>query len=397
MLISSWLKSFQKNLQTRPRRIARRSKDNASRQAEHLETRSLLTTPTLVAIRPNVGDILQEAEVRQVSPRELTLQFNPGQVIDVTTLASGIIVERGGNDKLINGLGDVQVTIGYVGIGDHPEEVVVRFAENLPDDVYRITIKGTGVGALKNIGNEVFNGGVDLERNFTLDLGAVVEGVIPQPVLRNKNITIANVAQLTDADQLTITVGGKTTVFEFNDTALANGVSLGNSAVDYTTASSVNAVATTLANQITAAAMGVTATVNPVGSGIVSLVGDSFTPIVVKTLNTATALTVADAGLVQRNDTVVVYFNQDAFNPASAQNPAFYRLYNTGGTLTTADDVLMHPISVTYDAASNSAVLKFASNLPNAIYSLRIGSNTETTDLLPNAIDLQDLTGAVPV
>jgi len=397
MLISSWLKSFQKNLQTRPRRIARRSKDNASRQAEHLETRSLLTTPTLVAIRPNVGDILQEAEVRQVSPRELTLQFNPGQVIDVTTLASGIIVERGGNDKLINGLGDVPVTIGYVGIGDHPEEVVVRFAENLPDDVYRITIKGTGVGALKNIGNEVFNGGVDLERNFTLDLGAVVEGVIPQPVLRNKNITIANVAQLTDADQLTITVGGKTTVFEFNDTALANGVSLGNSAVDYTTASSVNAVATTLANQITAAAMGVTATVNPVGSGIVSLVGDSFTPIVVKTLNTATALTVADAGLVQRNDTVVVYFNQDAFNPASAQNPAFYRLYNTGGTLTTADDVLMHPISVTYDAASNSAVLKFASNLPNAIYSLRIGSNTETTDLLPNAIDLQDLTGAVPV
>ncbi|MCA9012357.1 MAG: DVUA0089 family protein, partial [Planctomycetaceae bacterium] len=129
----------------------------------------------------------------------------------------------------------------------------------------------------------------------------------------------------------------------------------------------------------------------------VSLVGNSFTPAIVKALNAATAVTVADAGLVQRKDTVVVYFNQDALNPASAQNPAFYRLYDTGGTLTTADDLLLHPAAVTYDLASNSAVLKFASDLPTAIYSLRIGSDTESTELLSSAIDLGELTTSVPV
>ena len=386
MMISAWLTAVRNRFQSTqiPKRRAGRSK-NVSESSDTLETRSLLTAPTLVAIRPNVGDILQEAEIRHVAPRELTLQFNPGQVIDATTLATGIVVQRGGNDKLINGVGDVPVTIGYVGIGDHPEEVVVRFAENLPDDVYRITIKGTGTGPLKNAGGEIFANGTDLNRTFTLDLGAVVEGVVPQPVLRNKSITIASVAQLKDADKLTITVGGNTKVFEFNNTALGNGIT-GDFAIDYTVASSANSVAATLAGQINTAAMGVTAT--PLGGGTISLVGDSFTPIAVKSLNTPTAVSVADAGLVQRKDTVVVYFNQDALNAVSAQNPAFYRLYNTGGTLTTDDDVLMHPTTVKYDVASNSAVLKFAADLPTAIYSLRIGSNTEVADVLTSAINL---------
>ncbi|HQZ64975.1 MAG TPA: PPC domain-containing protein, partial [Planctomycetaceae bacterium] len=392
MLISAWLTAVRdrfQSTQVSKRRTGRTKK--VSETSDILETRSLLTAPTLVAIRPNVGDILQEGEIRHVAPRELTLQFNPGQVIDATTLTTGIVVERGGNDKLINGVGDIPVTIGYVGIGDHPEEVVVRFAENLPDDVYRITIKGTGAEPLKNNSGDVFNNGVDVNRNFTLDLGAVVEGVVPQPVLRNKDITIANVAQLIDTDKLTITVGGKTKVFEFNSTG---GVTAGNVAVNYTAAQSANTVASTLAGQINTAAMGVTAT--PTGA-TVSLVGNSFTPNVVKTLTTATSVTVADAGLVQRLDTVVVYFNQDALNPASAQNPAFYRLYNTGGTLATSDDVLMKPTTVTYDVASNSAVLKFAANLPTAIYSLRIGSTTVTANLLATAIDFGNITGPVPV
>ena len=79
MLISSWLKSFKKNLHSRPRRIERRKVDHASRQAEHLETRSLLTAPTLVGVRPNIGDFLDPGEVSDVAPKELTLQFNPGQ------------------------------------------------------------------------------------------------------------------------------------------------------------------------------------------------------------------------------------------------------------------------------------------------------------------------------
>ena len=394
MLISAWLSSVRSRLQST--QVSKRREGRARKAAEsleNLEIRALLTAPTLVAIRPNIGTILQEAEVRHVAPREVTLQFNPGQKIDAATLATGIVVDRGGNDKLLNGVGDVPVTIGYVGIGDLPNEVVVRFAENLPDDVYRITIKGVGAGALKNIGNEAFNSGVNLARTFTLDLGTVVEGVVPQPILRNKTINIANVAQLKDADKLTITVGGKTKVFEFDNTTLANGFT-GDFAVNFTPTTPATTIAANLAGQINTAAMGVTATA--AGSSV-SLVGNSFTPAIVKTLNTATSVTVAYAGLVQRKDTVVVYFNQDPLNPASAQNPAFYRLYNTGGTLTTADDLLLRPTSVTYDAASNSSVLKFAADLPTAIYSLRIGSNTESTDVLANAIDLGPLTAAVPV
>ncbi|MDA1229485.1 MAG: DVUA0089 family protein, partial [Planctomycetota bacterium] len=396
MLISAWLTAVRNRFQS-PRLVKRRSNSKrAANSSENLEARTLLTAPTLVAIRPNVGDILLEGNTRNVAPRELTLQFNPGQVIDVATVTTGIEIWRGGSDKIINnvnGVGnDVPVTIGYVGIGDHPEEVVVRFAENLPDDVYRITIKGAGPNSLKNTAAEAFNGGVDLQRNFKLDLGAVVEGVVPQPVLRNKTITIANVAQLRDADKLTITVGGQKKVFEFHDTTKSTVVT-GDYQVDFTPGTSTaTSVATSLAAQITAATIGVAAT--STGSDV-TLVGSVFAPTVVKTVNTATSLLVKDAGLVQRRDTVIVYFNQDALNPVSAQKPEFYRLYNTGGTLTTADDVLMQPTTVTYDAASNTSVLKFNADLPTATYALKIGSNTELTDTLVDAINLGDLSAPI--
>ena len=263
MLISAWLTAVRSRLQA-PQVVKRRQQQKkAASSPESLEIRSLLTAPTLVAVRPNVGDILLEGDTRHVAPRELTLQFNPGQVIDATTLATGIEIWRGGSDKIINnvsGVGnDVPVTIGYVGIGDHLEEVVVRFAENLPDDVYRITIKGAGTDPLQNIGGEAFNNGADLHRNFTLDLGAVVAGVVPQPVLRNKTITVANVAQLADQDKLTITVGGQTRVFEFHDTTQSTVVT-GDFRVDFTPGTSTaDSVAAELAAQIPVS-MGVTVT-----------------------------------------------------------------------------------------------------------------------------------------
>lgn len=178
MLISAWLTAVRNRLQGPIVSKRRVSQKRASESPESLEIRSLLTAPTLVSMCANVSDILFEGETRSVAPRELLLQFNPGQIISSATLATGISVQRAGHDGLFNGIGDVAVTIGYVGIGDYPEEVIVRFAENLPDDFYRVTIKGVGAGALKNTANEAFNGGVDLNRTFTLALGAVVEGSI---------------------------------------------------------------------------------------------------------------------------------------------------------------------------------------------------------------------------
>jgi parallel beta-helix repeat protein len=387
MLISTWLTAVRNRLQA-PRVVKRRqNQKQASQASENLETRSLLTAPTLVAIRPNVGDILLENEIRNVAPRELTLQFNPGQVIDTVGLSTAIQVTRGGADRALNGIGDVPVTIGFVGIGDHPEEVVVRFAEDLPDDVYRVRIKGTGATPLKNDADEIFNNGVDLDRNFRLDLGALVEGVVPQPVLRVKNLNVVDVAQIADGDRLTITVGSVRRVFEFTSTgSISSGSDV---ALNFTSGQTAATVATEIRTKINGAGFG--ATVGGSGSQI-TLTGNSFTPTVVKNLVTPAGLTITDGGLVQRNDRVIVHFNEDDLDPVLAQNPSFYRLINTAGTLTNTDDTLLVPSSVVYDAANNTAVLLFASNLPNATYALRIGSHSEQ-ETLAGAIDIGTLLG----
>lgn len=201
MLISSWLKSFRNHLQTRPRRIVRPNRIKAAaKRAEDLELRTLLAAPTLVAVRPNVGEFLVEEEIRDTSPNELTLQFNPGQVIDSSTIDGNVLVQRAGHDGTFGDGNEVPVTVGFVGIGDRPEEVVIRFAENLPDDHYRITVTGT----LQNesiaddpVNNgEFFNNGVQETFNFSLDLGARVVAVDPQPVVRDE--TTGQLSQVRD-------------------------------------------------------------------------------------------------------------------------------------------------------------------------------------------------------
>ena len=58
-----------------------------------------LPPPSLVAVRPNVGEFLREGDVRNIAPNELTLQFNPGQSIDPLTINTATVrVERAGHD-----------------------------------------------------------------------------------------------------------------------------------------------------------------------------------------------------------------------------------------------------------------------------------------------------------
>ncbi len=87
----------------------------------------------------------------------------------------------------LTGNSDIAITPAFVGVGDSPREVIMRFAEPLPDDLYRIDILGSGPFALRNINGERFNGGVDSTIRFSLDLGARIESVIPQPIVRNAN------------------------------------------------------------------------------------------------------------------------------------------------------------------------------------------------------------------
>ncbi len=195
MLMSAWLTAVRNRMSSNRAPSRRRGSVRPTTGLEDsLETRALLAAPSLVAVRPNVGDFLDYGEVRNIAPRELTLQFNPGQQIDGSNdrlmIDSPIVVERSNRDGVFDDGDNVPVTLGYVGLGANPEEVVVRFAQNLPDDYYRITIRGGGANPLQNTAGEAFDSGTASEDGvfeFRLNLAAQVRSVVPQPIVRNSD------------------------------------------------------------------------------------------------------------------------------------------------------------------------------------------------------------------
>ena len=155
-------------------------------QIEQFEQRVLLaiTGPELVAIVPNVGDMIEDADVLHVAPQEMVFHFNEGQTLDPASLGS-IQMERSGADGTFDDGNEVAVDYGWIGIGDQPNEVIVRFAETLPDDLYHINLIGSGATPLENTDGDPFNSGMDLTVELDLDLGAQVIAVVPQPTSRD--------------------------------------------------------------------------------------------------------------------------------------------------------------------------------------------------------------------
>ncbi len=88
---------------------------------------------------------------------------------------------------------DVAITPAYIGLGDTSREVIIRFAEKLPDDFYLIDILGNGPFALRNATGLNFNGGVSQSVRFDLDLGPTIQAVVPQPTIRAANGTLSQV------------------------------------------------------------------------------------------------------------------------------------------------------------------------------------------------------------
>lgn len=166
---------------TRPVEVTRQRR---SLQLERFEERMLLAiSPQLIAVIPNQGELLENGDTRDTALRELTFRFDEGQIIDPATVAA-IRIHRGGPDGQLGTGDDVLVQPGFLGIGERPNEVVFRFAEQTPDDLYQITIVGSGVAPLANTSGDVFNDGVDLVSEFELDLGPQVRAVVPQPIRR---------------------------------------------------------------------------------------------------------------------------------------------------------------------------------------------------------------------
>ncbi|MEX0938829.1 MAG: NF038122 family metalloprotease [Pirellulales bacterium] len=153
---------------------------------EKLENRVLLAlSPQLVSIQPNDGELLNldgGANLREVAPRDLNLRFDDGQILNPDTLDGVRILRSGFDGEFAND--SILVTPGFIGLGDVPNEIVIRFAETLPDDEYRIEIIGAGAMALENTEGDAFNNGQNLSVPLTLDLGAQVIAVVPQPISR---------------------------------------------------------------------------------------------------------------------------------------------------------------------------------------------------------------------
>ena len=116
-----------------------------------------------------------------------------------TDIASGPINY---SPLILAGANDTVIRPGFVGQGDTANELVVRFAETLPDDIYQIDIFGEGNLALRNATGEAFNDinddliddGVSAQVGFDLDLGAQITAIVTQPVIR----TATGLQQLRD-------------------------------------------------------------------------------------------------------------------------------------------------------------------------------------------------------
>jgi|GEM_PF-498183 len=184
----------------RPAKKSRESKKIQPRKLalEQFEKRELLSiAPNLVAVIPNEGQVLEPGSTLFLGPRELLLRFNEGQRIDPNSLG-GILFVRSVDGTLGNA-DDQVVPLGYVGLADRPNEVIVRFAGRIEDDLYQMIIvgidgfvdpAGNPVPPLRNEDGRLFREDWPVEErvlrfDFRVNLGPVVAAVVPQPVVRN--------------------------------------------------------------------------------------------------------------------------------------------------------------------------------------------------------------------
>ena len=162
---------------------------------ENLEDRRVMAAgPDLASIQPTTGSLLTAGSILRVSPRDLTFKFSNEvpETLDPASLStlfgkSSIRITRAGGDANFNN-GTVPINPGFIGLGDSGLEVIMRFAQPLPDDSYRIIISGDPSVAgtdLKDTAGNLFNDGKDFKLDFQIELGAQILAVVPQPVVRD--------------------------------------------------------------------------------------------------------------------------------------------------------------------------------------------------------------------
>lgn len=390
MFIRPWLEALKSRWMPGKRRNPQRlNQTTLQSKVESLEEKIVLSAFDLVTVIPNQGVFLTDGTTMSEAPREVTLRFSPGQTITQGSLGA-ISVVRSGLDgvfdnaatPVVESTDDVGVSLGYVGIGDNPNEVIVRFASTLPDDQYQIRIQATGPGALQSTTGDTFNSGVDDTFNINLDLGAQVEAVVPQPVIRSQVFTVANSANLVSGDTLTVTNGPYTTILEFN-TAAGN-VLPGHVFVDRTGGDA--AVATAIANAVNGlglpAEVALTASAS---SQTVTITGSAFEPAVtfgnpVLTVVSPTSITDGDQ-LVLTLGTTTLRFEFNDTDVNNVVTPGYSRIDFARSTVTQGS--INTAIEAAIDSVLNNPTQAIQANLAGS--SIVFTGTTGTPDVFLKA------------
>ena len=139
----------------KPSRVGKRDRQHdksAFQKVEGLEPRKMLAFEYVASYIETESPFHQAGDVAtpslDIAPQQVVLRFTPETQIDPSSLVGGITVERSGraNDPFgdTGSFDDVTVSPGVIIVDDAPNEnqVVVRFANSLPDDTYQITING---------------------------------------------------------------------------------------------------------------------------------------------------------------------------------------------------------------------------------------------------------------
>ena len=165
----------------------RQRRRGEARPPERLEGRRLLAFDLVAAFAGSdqpfyATGVTTGTPIVAEAPQQITLRFSPGVQLDAGTLANVTVVGAGADGSF--GTADdaplaLGGSIGFIGVDDAPNgnQLVIRFAETLPDGLYRINV-GAGLESVNSGAARPTS--IDLR----LDLGAHVQAVVPQPITR---------------------------------------------------------------------------------------------------------------------------------------------------------------------------------------------------------------------
>ena len=186
--------------QSRSRHLSRRDVRSFSLAAEVCEARMLLSGPQLIQVTagttPTIGVNLAstpaDGTVRASRPQSIDLHVQPGgfhQCGDSWRHLGVSHRRRGGLHRSRGSSG-----APTVGTGSQANIVTLRFANSLPDDQYQIEI----TNALKDTSNNAFvpPSGTVQDVDFTVDFGAQVVSVVPQPVVQSQILNVSGLNTL---------------------------------------------------------------------------------------------------------------------------------------------------------------------------------------------------------